>query len=282
MAKRNPATGKFEKRADGKIIKPPGWKAPDVEGEMGRQFAEGSWSSSSPTVEKTPLKAARTAGTPSSSPVFDVGASPTAGDASVAKKLSMDASTTTFDKTMRPKVGCGVICVSPDHPGCVLLGKRIAADGNGTWALPGGHVEHAEQFEECAAREALEETGLVLNNLRHCGTTNTIRREHDYHYVVGFVVGEVAAGATPTNTEPDKCEGWEWVPWESSAPQWSEPVFYALDELRAQGFSPFDKAAATTQTDAEVAAADGLSFGVAGALMAAGFALGVGALAATV
>ena len=46
MAKRNPATGKFEKRADGKIIKPPGWKAPDVEGEMGRQFKEGSRSQS--------------------------------------------------------------------------------------------------------------------------------------------------------------------------------------------------------------------------------------------
>merc|ERR1719240_2402588 len=35
MAKRNPATGKFEKRADGKIIKTTGWKAPDVEGQMG-------------------------------------------------------------------------------------------------------------------------------------------------------------------------------------------------------------------------------------------------------
>ena len=32
MAKRNPATGKFEKReSDGKIIKPPGWSPPDVD-----------------------------------------------------------------------------------------------------------------------------------------------------------------------------------------------------------------------------------------------------------
>ena len=43
MAKRNPETGKFEKRDDGKIIKPPGWQAPDVEGEIARQFSEGSW-----------------------------------------------------------------------------------------------------------------------------------------------------------------------------------------------------------------------------------------------
>ena len=47
MAKRNPETGKFEKNAIGKIVKPPGWKAPDVEGEMGRQFREGSWSAGS-------------------------------------------------------------------------------------------------------------------------------------------------------------------------------------------------------------------------------------------
>merc|ERR1719421_1378628 len=45
MAKRNPATGKFEKRADGKIIKPPGWQPPNVEGEVARQHAEGSWPS---------------------------------------------------------------------------------------------------------------------------------------------------------------------------------------------------------------------------------------------
>merc|ERR1719473_997632 len=43
MAKRNPETGRFEKRADGKIIKPPGWMPPDVEGEVARQFAHGSW-----------------------------------------------------------------------------------------------------------------------------------------------------------------------------------------------------------------------------------------------
>mmetsp|Transcript_12471 Transcript_12471/g.24761 ORF Transcript_12471/g.24761 Transcript_12471/m.24761 type:complete len:193 (+) Transcript_12471:24-602(+) len=44
MAKRDPATGQFLKREDGKIIKPQGWKAPDVEGEIVRQDREGSWS----------------------------------------------------------------------------------------------------------------------------------------------------------------------------------------------------------------------------------------------
>merc|ERR1711939_1121041 len=43
MAKRNPETGRFEKNADGKIIKPPGWKPPNVEAELARQVSEGSW-----------------------------------------------------------------------------------------------------------------------------------------------------------------------------------------------------------------------------------------------
>ena len=43
MAKRDPSTGKFIKRADGKIIKPKGWKPPNVEEELMRQEREGSW-----------------------------------------------------------------------------------------------------------------------------------------------------------------------------------------------------------------------------------------------
>lgn len=43
MAKRDPATGKFIKREDGKIIKPVGWTAPDVNGEILRQIQEGSF-----------------------------------------------------------------------------------------------------------------------------------------------------------------------------------------------------------------------------------------------
>eukprot|EP01083_Nonionella_stella_P037299 101673_1 len=43
MAKRDPKTGKFLKRNDGKIIKPSGWRAPDVSEEIKRQMEQGSW-----------------------------------------------------------------------------------------------------------------------------------------------------------------------------------------------------------------------------------------------
>lgn len=43
MAKRDPQTGKFIKREDGKIIKPMGWVPPNVEGEIERQVKVGAW-----------------------------------------------------------------------------------------------------------------------------------------------------------------------------------------------------------------------------------------------
>lgn len=44
MAKRDPKTGKFLKReSDGKIIKPVGWKSPDVDGEIKKQMEQGAW-----------------------------------------------------------------------------------------------------------------------------------------------------------------------------------------------------------------------------------------------
>lgn len=44
MAKRDPSTGHFIRReSDGKVLKPKGWKPPDVEAELMRQAAEGSW-----------------------------------------------------------------------------------------------------------------------------------------------------------------------------------------------------------------------------------------------
>merc|ERR1719402_555208 len=43
MAKKDPETGKFLKRADGKIIKPKGWQPPDVVAEMDRQREEGAF-----------------------------------------------------------------------------------------------------------------------------------------------------------------------------------------------------------------------------------------------
>ena len=43
MNKRNPETGKFERRADNKVIKPPGWVTADIDKIVNDQITNGSW-----------------------------------------------------------------------------------------------------------------------------------------------------------------------------------------------------------------------------------------------
>ena len=107
--------------------------------------------------------------------------------------------------------GLGVFIVSDKHPQCVLLGLRRGSTGEGTWALPGGHIEYGENLEMTATRETAEETGIVLDPTK-CKVVfwdNSIDLSKNYHYVTGFVVGD-AGTQKPANLEPNKCDGWEW------------------------------------------------------------------------
>jgi ADP-ribose pyrophosphatase YjhB (NUDIX family) len=59
-----------------------------------------------------------------------------------------------------PKVGAGV--VARDEAGGLLLVQRGVQPGRGLWSLPAGYVDADEDPRQAAAREALEETGLVV------------------------------------------------------------------------------------------------------------------------
>ncbi|XP_021348447.1 uncharacterized protein LOC110447230 isoform X1 [Mizuhopecten yessoensis] len=139
----------------------------------------------------------------------------------------------------RPKVGVGVLVTSKNHPNCVLLGKRKNSTGDGTYALPGGHLEFGEGWCECGARELLEETGLVLKDMRYCGVVNTVIHSDNLHYIDLFVRGEVdsAHSEEPQNQEPHKCEGWHWIDWDNLPSQ--DQLFCPLHLLIQQGYNPF-------------------------------------------
>lgn len=129
-----------------------------------------------------------------------------------------------------PRIGVAVIVV---RDGRVLLGQRLGAHGEGTWALPGGHLEFGETIEGCAGRELAEETGLQADAFTPGPFTNNVLASKGLHYVTLFMLAHAAAGE-PERREPEKCAGWQWFAW-SALPS---PLFSPLTSLQASGFVP--------------------------------------------
>lgn len=94
--------------------------------------------------------------------------------------------------------------------GKILLGKRKGSHGSGSYQIPGGSMEFGEDFQDCAARELMEETGLTLvGPVEHIGFTNDKFLDEGKHFV-GLYVRATSVVGEPQTMEPDKCDGWDW------------------------------------------------------------------------
>lgn len=109
-----------------------------------------------------------------------------------------------MDKQAR--VGIGVFVLKD---GKFLVQKRTGAHGEGTWSLPGGHLEYGESFEDTACREVKEETGMNIKNVRFAAVTNDLFAKEDKHYVTIWLLSDWAGGKLQ-NKEPHKCTAQEW------------------------------------------------------------------------
>jgi 8-oxo-dGTP diphosphatase len=85
----------------------------------------------------------------------------------------------------RPLIGVGAVIV---HDGRVLLVKRGNEPLKGHWSIPGGLLELGESLRQGAAREALEETGLVVEVGEVLDAFDSIFTDPDgrtrFHYVL--------------------------------------------------------------------------------------------------
>lgn len=120
----------------------------------------------------------------------------------------------------RPGVGVGVIVKKDDK---ILLQKRRGSHGEGTWSLPGGHLEYGETPEQTAAREAKEEVNVDIINAVVVGLTNDINAGENKHYITIFVEADYAGGEPKIN-EPEKISDMRWCTWDK-LPQ---PLFIPL------------------------------------------------------
>jgi 8-oxo-dGTP diphosphatase len=104
------------------------------------------------------------------------------------------------------RVGLGVLIV---EDGRVLMLKRKGSHGEGTWSLPGGHLEMGESFSDCARREMMEELGVEIEPSSVVSVSNDIM--YGKHYITIGVKATVLSGEI-VNKEPHKCDEIQWFP----------------------------------------------------------------------
>ena len=129
----------------------------------------------------------------------------------------------------KPQVGTAMIITKDDK---VLLMKRKGPHGQGTWSTPGGHLAFGETLEGCAAREAKEEVGLDVVDIRFRAVTNDVFEKTGRHYVTVWMEGK--AVGEPMIAAEKEVDEIGWFAWES-LPQ---PLFLPLENLVKENSYP--------------------------------------------
>ena len=130
---------------------------------------------------------------------------------------------------MSVRVGVAVVIKRSDK---MLIGVRKGSHGAGKYQTPGGHLEFGETFEECASREAFEETGLAVSNCRFLYATNDFMKEEGKHYVTVFVIADAEQDKEPQVMEPEKCEFWKWMSEEEFRSLPHDKLFIPLQNIK--------------------------------------------------
>lgn len=86
--------------------------------------------------------------------------------------------------------------------GRILVAQRANAPGAGLYSLPGGLVEVGETLAAAAARELMEEVGVVAAPLAICGHRDIIARDAGGRVERHFVVVTFAARWVSGEGEP--------------------------------------------------------------------------------
>ena len=121
------------------------------------------------------------------------------------------------------RVGVGVLV---RRRGELLLMRRHGAHGAGTWSPPGGNLDWGEAPADAAARELLEETGIVGAPSFTGRITNDVFVEEQRHYVTLWF--ELETDAEATLASPREASDLAWFPPDALP----SPLFLPFENLR--------------------------------------------------
>ncbi|MDU9005670.1 NUDIX hydrolase [Sedimentitalea todarodis] len=111
-----------------------------------------------------------------------------------------------------PRLGAIAVVISEGH---VLLAQRRNPPDAGLWGFPGGHVELGETALAAAARELLEETGVIAAPVDYITNIDVIGRDAGgqttLHYLLVAVLCDYVSG---TPCAADDVEDAAWFPFE--------------------------------------------------------------------
>ncbi|MDO6591296.1 NUDIX hydrolase [Loktanella sp. D2R18] len=101
----------------------------------------------------------------------------------------------------KPRLAAIAVVLRGDQ---ILLAKRKNAPDAGLWGFPGGHVDFGETALDAAARELLEETGVVATPDRYITNLDIIVRDTNgtitHHFLLASVLCHYVSG-TPSASD---------------------------------------------------------------------------------
>lgn len=103
------------------------------------------------------------------------------------------------DNNRKFRVRVGVLATNERNE--VLL-VRHCKDGQLYYLFPGGGVRFGETLDQCARREVLEETGLIIETDRLLFTSETIFPSGTKHVIHFLFLARVVGGTLETSDEP--------------------------------------------------------------------------------
>jgi 8-oxo-dGTP diphosphatase len=117
----------------------------------------------------------------------------------------------------------GVIIVKDER---VLLLRRKNVHGAESWSTPGGHLEFGESPEECAIREAKEETGVSIGDVQFRAITNDLFRVSGLHYITIWMEGQYLSGEPAIHAAYEMSDV-GWFAWDALP----KPLFLSFQNL---------------------------------------------------